>query len=121
MKYLEEFLLVVLGVSLVILVTTKYGENIQSYIRKPAAITKPATVKSAPPTQAQINEYKQALSNKAQYVTALHFCVVEYRRDSCLHHLIHCGEKCKSLIPKEQFTKIKQDYQALMIERKLAI
>jgi|GEM_PF-3861163 len=48
-----------------------------------------------------------------------HFCVQEYHRDTCIHHLITCGTPCLVVIPKPQRAKIFADYQGLRQSRGL--
>jgi hypothetical protein len=51
--------------------------------------------------------------------TVEHFCVKEYHRDSCIHHLITCGVPCLAAVPKSERTRIFEDYQKLRAERGL--
>lgn len=48
-----------------------------------------------------------------------HTCLEKYHRDSCIHHLIKCGPKCKVLIPEQKFAFIESQYWELMRERGL--
>lgn len=42
-----------------------------------------------------------------------HFCVETYHKESCVQHLITCGNPCVVVIPKNLRTRIFNDYQML--------
>lgn len=48
-----------------------------------------------------------------------HFCVHEYHRDSCIHHLITCGNPCLVRVPKSYRKRILADYERLRKDRGL--
>ncbi len=54
-----------------------------------------------------------------QLASVTYTCLEKYHRDSCIHHLIKCGPKCKAIIPNEKFVMIEQQYWQLMQERDL--
>jgi len=48
-----------------------------------------------------------------------YFCGVDYKRDSCLHHLITCGMPCVTVVPRDRRMTVFQDYQKARVERGL--
>lgn len=62
----------------------------------------------------------QKAQTSQQLASVAYFCLESYHRDSCLHHLISCGQRCRALLPQDKFAKINNDYWALMRLRGLA-
>jgi hypothetical protein len=54
---------------------------------------------------------KQSQGTLVQVVE--HFCVKEYHRESCIHHLMTCGSPCFVVIPAKKRPKIFADYNAV--------
>lgn len=73
-------------------------------LRAPSGVNAPASAPTDP----------NLLKNTVEY-----FCVQDYKRDSCIDHLLSCGMKCMETIPEGQRKKIFSDYQSLKAEKKL--
>lgn len=52
-------------------------------------------------------------------VAVIYFCLDRYQRDSCLHHLITCGDECKKLISPKKWAFLKTEYAKVRSERGL--